>query len=445
MRPAFQSCRPPAKERRFHSPAVESTLATVSAGIADPELAWLWTNCFPNTLDTTATTGSDDSGQCDTFVVTGDIAAMWLRDSTAQVWPYLALAREDASLRSFLSGLVRRQAACVRLDPYANAFYREPVLGEWRTDHTLMRPGVHERKWEIDSLLYFFRLSHGCWQLAGDITACDADWLRAVSIALSTLRAEQQPGSPYMFQRTCNWGDSLVNAGRGDPARPCGLIRGAFRPSDDQTKLPYHVASNAMAVPTLRAIADLLMHLGHKGVATEARTLAHTVNTALTTYAIVNHPIHGDIWAYEVDGFGGSYLMDDANVPALLALPYLGFCAKDDPRYRRTRAFCLGPSNPYFAAGPAASGIGSPHTGPETIWPISLTMQALTAIDDAEIVACLRALKATHAGTGFMHESFSCHDATQFTRPWFAWANTLFGELILTLHQERPHLLARTL
>jgi meiotically up-regulated gene 157 (Mug157) protein len=445
MSAPFPSRRPPPDQRRFHSATVEQLLATVAAGIADPELAWLWHNCFPNTLDTTVTPGRDAAGRPDTFVITGDIGAMWLRDSTAQVWPYLTLAREDAGLRDLLAGVVRRQAACVRLDPYANAFYRDPVFGEWRDDHTEMRPGVHERKWEVDSLLYFFRLSHGCWQLAGDTSACDADWLRVVELALATLRAEQRADSPYRFQRTCNFGDSLANAGRGDPARACGLIRGAFRPSDDQTKLPYHVASNAMAVPGLRNLAQLLVHLGHSAVAAEAQTLADEVAAALAAHAVVAHRTFGEIWAYEVDGFGGAYLMDDANVPALLALPYLGFCAKDDPRYLRTRAFCLSAANPYFATGRAASGIGSPHTGPGTIWPIGLTMQALTATDDAEILTCLRALKSTHAATGFMHESFACDDAARFTRPWFAWANTLFGELILTLHRDRPYLLTRPL
>lgn len=440
MNPAFPSRRPPEDQRRFHSPAIESTLATIAAGIADPELAWLWDNCFPNTLDTTVTLCDD--GRSDTFVITGDIAAMWLRDSTAQVWPYLALAREDAALRDLLTGVVRRQAACVRLDPYANAFYRDPVKGEWYSDYTLMRPGVHERKWEVDSLLAFFRLSHACWRATGDTAVYDSGWIGAVNAALSTLRAEQRHGSPYSFLRHGIAGDSLANAGRGDPARPCGLIRGAFRPSDDQTKLPYHVPSNAMAVPALRDLAALLAHLGHDAVAGEARALADTVDTALAAHAVVRHPRHGEIWAYEVDGFGGTYLMDDANVPALLALPYLGFCAKDDARYRRTRAFCLSADNPYYVIGRAASGIGSPHTGPDTIWPIGLTMQALTAIDDAEIIACLRILKATHAGTGFMHESFYGHDASVFTRPWFAWANTLFGELILTLSRERPHLLS---
>lgn len=441
----FASLRPAPAERRFVSSSVESTMAKVGAAIRDEELAWLFGNCLPNTLDTTVATGVDADGVPDTYVITGDIDAMWLRDSTAQVWPYLPLAPEDAALRDLLAGVIRRQAHNVLLDPYANAFYRTAKLGEWQHDHTEMRPRVHERKWEVDSLAYCLRLAHGYWRSTTDTAPFDATWLRSVHTILATLRTEQSLESPYSFRRMCDFGDSLANGGKGDPWRPCGLVRGAFRPSDDQTKLPFHVPSNAMLVPALRGLAELLAFVGQPAVARDALALAAQVSGALVQHAIVTHRVHGEIWAYEVDGFGGCYLMDDANVPALLALPYFGFCAKDDPRYLRTRAFCLSTANPYFFAGSAASGVGSPHTGVGTIWPIGIVVQALTATNDAEILDCLRTLKATHAGTGFMHESFHCDDAQRFTRSWFAWANTLFGELILTLHRERPHLLAAKL
>lgn len=439
------SLRPAPARRRFVSASVDAAIADVSAAIRDGELAWLFGNCLPNTLDTTVALGADVDGAPDAYVVTGDIDAMWLRDSTAQVWPYLPLARGDAVLRDLLGGVIRRQARCILLDPYANAFYRSPKLGEWQHDHTEMRPGVHERKWEVDSLAYCLRLAHGYWRATSDPTPFDATWLRSLETLLATLRTEQGSDSPYSFRRTCDFGDSLANGGKGDPWRSCGLVRGGFRPSDDQTKLPFHIPSNAMLVPALRGVAELLAGIGQPSVARNVLALAAEIGGALVQHGLASHRTHGEIWAYEVDGFGGACLMDDANVPSLLALPYLGFCAKEDPRYLRTRAFCLSPANPYFAAGRAAAGVGSPHTGAGTIWPIALVMQALTATEDAEILRCLRALKATHAGTGFMHESFHCDDAGRFTRPWFAWANTLFGELILTLHRERPHLLAATL
>ncbi len=442
--------RPPPSQRRFTSITVERTLAEIASTIADFELAWLFRNCLPNTLDTTVALSRDTDGHPDTYIITGDIDAMWLRDSTAQVWPYLALADRDVALRELLAGTIRRQTRCILLDPYANAFYATARLGEWKDDRTAMVPGIHERKWELDSLAYTLRLAHGYWRATGDTTPFDEEWLRSVSLVLATIRTEQAgaydtPGSPYRFRRLCDFGDSLANAGRGDPSRRCGLVRSAFRPSDDLCKFPHLVPSNAMMSVALRDLARLLDAVAQPAFAIEARALTGEINAALEIHAVVSHPQHGEIWAYEVDGFGSLHLMDDANVPSLLALPYFGFCAKDDPRYLRTRAFCLSANNPYFAAGRAGAGIGSPHTGLGTIWPIALAMQALTATDDAEILQCLRTLKATHAGTGFMHESFDRNDATRFTRPWFAWANTLFGELILTIHRERPHLLARPL
>lgn len=444
--PAFSSQRPAAAQRRFQNAAVETLIAEVAGSIADPELAWLFANCLPNTLDTTIDHRIGDDGRPDTYVITGDIDAMWLRDSAAQVWPFLPLARSDAALRAMLAGVVNRQAKSILLDPYANAFYRDPVLGYWQSDRTEMKPGVHERKWELDSLAYFLRLSHGYWTATGDLTPFDDTWRRAVSAAFALMQAEQSTGgdltrSPYSFERYA--GRRLTSHDCHAPSRDCGLIRCSFRPSDDMVKLPFLVPANAMLVVALRDLTGLLTALSCETLAFTARKIATDVGHALETHAVVRHPRHGEIWAYEVDGLGGAYLMDDANVPSLLSLPYLGFCAPDDPRYLRTRAFCLGVDNPHFVSGTAATGIGSPHTGPGTIWPMALAMQALTATDDAEIRECLRQLKTSHAGTGFMHESFDANDPRRFTRPWFAWANTLFGELIVTLSEKRPHLLSQ--
>ncbi len=438
------SQRPPVAERRFTNETVESLISRVSAGIADPELAWLFENCFPNTLDTTIDHRVASDGRPDTYVITGDIDAMWLRDSAAQVWPCLPLARSDANLRALLAGVINRQAASILLDPYANAFYRDPVQGYWKTDITLMLPGVHERKWELDSLAYFLRLSHAYWRATGDIAPFDADWQRAVAAVFALLRVEQSVGddpsrSPYAFERVV--GDIRGSQSSKVRTANCGLIRCSFRPSDDMVQLPFLVPANAMIAVALRDLTFLLATLHCDDLAAEAHTQAETITRALETHAVVHHPVHGEIWAYETDGYGNHHLMDDANVPSLLSLPYLGFCAPDDARYLRTRAFVLSTDNPHYVTGASASGVGSPHTGPGTIWPMALSMQALTSTNDDEILACLHTLKTTHAGTGFMHESFNADDPARFTRPWFAWANTLFGELIVTLHRDRPHLL----
>jgi meiotically up-regulated gene 157 (Mug157) protein len=430
----FQSRRPPLAQRKFTSDAVEAKIRAVKVSLADPELAWLFENCFPNTLDTTVRTGTLD-GKPDTFVITGDIDAMWLRDSTAQVWPYLPLARDDRKLQRLLAGVVHRQTRCVLLDPYANAFNFGPTGSEWSRDRTRMRPELHERKWEIDSLCYTVRLAHGYWKATGDAACFDRDWQSAAALIVKTFREQQRKENrgPYSFQRvTANPTDSLPQDGYGNPTRPCGLIHSGFRPSDDACIFPFLIPANLFAVTALDELREIgATVVGDQAFAAQCQALAGEVRQALDAHARAVHGTHGEIYAYEVDGFGNRLFQDDANVPSLLSLPYLGCCAADDPLYLRTRAFVLGDDNPYFYRGPAGEGLGGPHSGLGMIWPLGIIMRALTSRDHAEIAACLAELKATHAGTGFMHESFSRTDAAKFTRKWFAWANTLFGELIL--------------
>jgi meiotically up-regulated gene 157 (Mug157) protein len=444
----FTSRRPPPGERRFRSDAVEETVRRVSADIADPEVAWLFSNCFPNTLDTTVDFGTR-GGSPDTFVITGDIEAMWLRDSTAQVWPYLPLTPHDPHLRELIRGVIHRQTRCILIDPYANAFNKEPGESPWKDDLTEMKPELHERKWEVDSLCYPIRLAHGYWRTTGDTTPFDGEWLAAMELALRTFREQQRrdgPG-PYRFQRVTGWQtDTVAGAGYGNPIRPVGLIVSIFRPSDDATIFPFLVPSNHFAVVSLRQLGEMARTIrGREGFASGCEALAAEVDAALAAHAVVEHPVHGQLWAYEVDGFGNRHHMDDANIPSLLSLPYLGACTPSYPLYRRTRAFVLSRENPYFFRGAAGEGVGGPHVGLEMIWPLGIIMRGLTSDDDDEISRCLRMLKETHGGTGFMHESFHQDDPNRFTRAWFAWANTLFGELILKVHRERPHILQRSL
>ena len=439
------SQRPAPAGRRFRSEAVERTIVEVKERLADPELAWLFENCFPNTLDTTVTHGTRN-GAPDTFVITGDIEAMWLRDSTAQVWPYLPLTPEDEDLRRLIEGVIRRQTWCVHVDPYANAFNDGPGESPWADDLTEMKPELHERKWEIDSLCYPIRLADAYWRTTGDTAPFDEEWAGAMRLVLRTFREQQRKDGrgPYKFQRVTGWQtDTVAGSGYGNPIRPVGLIVSIFRPSDDATIFPFLVPSNHFAVTSLRQLAEMWSALGREAAfAEECRALADEVETALAEHAVVEHPVRGDVWAYEVDGFGNRHHMDDANIPSLLSMPYLGACAKDDPLYRRTRAFVLSEDNPYFFRGSAGAGVGGPHAGMDRIWHLGLVMQALTSTDDDEIEAVLRTIKGSHAGTGFMHESFHKDDPDDFTRSWFAWANTLFGELVLTLLEERPHLVA---
>ncbi|GAB3265852.1 glycoside hydrolase family 125 protein [Larkinella harenae] len=436
-------------KRNFTSAAVERAIERVKKTVKDPELAWLFENCFPNTLDTTVQF-SEAGGKPDTFVITGDIDAMWLRDSTAQVWPYLPLTKADEPLRKLIAGVIRRQTQCIRLDPYANAFYADPTKeGEWKKDITAMKPGLHERKWELDSLCYAIRLAYHYWQTTGDTSPFDADWTDAMRLVVKTCREQQRKTDrgPYKFGRTTAWStDTVPGNGYGNPTRPVGLIHSIFRPSDDATVFPFLVPSNWFAVVSLRQVATMTDKIRpDAALAKECRALADEVEKALKQYAVYTHPKYGKLYALEVDGFGNHLLQDDANVPNLISLPYLGSMSASDPIYRNTRRFSLSADNPYYFKGKAAEGIGSPHTLVNNIWTMSLTMRALTSTDDQEILAQLRQLKKTHAGTGFMHESFDKDDPAKFTRKWFAWANTLFGELVLKVVNEKPQLVSKPL
>jgi uncharacterized protein len=441
----YTSLRPAFPDRKFRSAAVDTLIESVKKDIADPELAWLFENCFPNTLDTTVSY-AETAGRPDTFVITGDIHAMWLRDSSAQVWPYLPLTRGDEPLRKLIAGVINRQALCILKDPYANAFLQGDEISEWKSDITDMKPGLHERKWEVDSLCYPIRLAYHYWKTTGDTSVFDQSWNKAAELILSTFRVQQRidgPG-PYTFKRVTSWyTDNVPCNGAGNPVKPTGLICSTFRPSDDATTFLFLIPSNYFAMVSLRQLAEISESVTrNKSLAFGCRKLAGEVERALRIYAATDHQHYGRLLSYEVDGFGNRLMMDDSNVPTLLSMPYLGCLENSDPLYQNTRNFILSEDNPWYFSGKAASGIGSPHTLPGKIWPMTLIMQALTSTKPEEIRNCLRMLRNTHGGTGFMHESFNKDDPKDYTRSWFAWANTLFGELILKVHKEHPEILA---
>ncbi|MEO6151235.1 MAG: glycoside hydrolase family 125 protein [Mucilaginibacter sp.] len=432
-------------QRNFTSKAVEAAIKEFKLKVQDKELGWLFENCFPNTLDTTVTYKIKNN-RPDTYVITGDIDAMWLRDSSAQVWPYLSFIKKDAALQQLIAGIINRQVVNILRDPYANAFYDDPQkVGEWKDDVTDMKPGLHERKWEIDSLCYLIRLGYNYWKLTGDVMPFDSAWKTSIQTILKTFKEQQRKNGdgPYSFQRKTAWAtDGVPMNGFGYPVKPVGLICSSFRPSDDATIYSYLIPSNFFAVASLTQAAEMIKAISKDDtLAAELLALAAEVNQALKQHAVIDHPAYGKIYAYEVNGFGSYNLMDDANVPSLLSLPYLGAISNTDPVYINTRKMLLSINNPFFFKGKAAEGIGGPHVGKDMIWPMSIIMRALTSNDDAEIRHCIKVLKTTHAGTGFMHESFHKDDVKNFTRKWFAWANTLFGELLWETYQTKPHLL----
>ncbi len=431
-------------DRNFTSEAVEKLITEIKGKIGNKQIATMFEMCFPNTLDTTVDFEIID-GRPDTYVITGDIDAMWLRDSSAQVWPYVPLCKEDEQLKQLIAGVINRQTKCILKDPYANAFYKsERKKSEWNSDLTQMQRGIHERKWEVDSLCYPIRLAHCYWKETGDTTPFDAKWLEAMALVIKTFKEQQRfdGKGPYSFMRETPYAtDTVPLGGYGYPVRPNGLICSAFRPSDDATIYPYLIPANIFAFQSLSQLATIVSSAKLQFDTNDLDKLMKDIVTGLQNDAKVKHEKYGTIYAYEVNGYGSYNLMDDANVPSLLSLSYLVPTMKDDTEYKNTRKFVLSQENPFFFKGKAGEGIGGPHVGMDQIWPLSIIMRGLTSTDDKEIKQCLDTLQSTTAGTNFMHESFHKDDASKFTRPWFAWANTLFGEFVWKVYRERPHLL----
>ncbi len=398
-----------------------------------PRLRQIFADTFSNTYTTTLQQQEDGS----VFVITGDIPAMWLRDSAAQVRVYLSLAKTDPHFAKLIAGVVKRQMNYVLRDPYANAFNIAANGHCHNKDHTDMSAWIWERKYELDSLCAPLKLAHDLWVATGQVDHLDAAFIEAAWLIVRTMSAEQRhENSPYSFER---FGvpplDTLANKGQGNPVGYTGMSWSGFRPSDDSCTYNYLVPSNVFAVVALECLA--VLPLNDAALKTTAQNLASEIRHGIETHGKVHHPKFGKIYAYEVDGLGNHILMDDANVPSLLSMPYMGYCTLDDATYKATRAFVLSEHNPYFHQGKVASGIGSPHTPKDYIWPIALAMQGLTSSSRDEKLALLEKLLKSDAGTGLMHEGFHKDDPTQFTRPWFAWANSLFAEFVIGLAREQ--------
>lgn len=405
---------------------------TIEARTADqPRLARIFETAMENTWNKTLQRQEDGT----TFVITGDIPAMWLRDSAAQIRPFLPLAGRDAGMADVIEGLVKRQAAYVLLDPYANAFNEGPSGKGHQQDKTEMNPWLWERKYEIDSLCYPLQLAYLLWRNTGRVSHFNAEFRECVRTILDTWRTEQhhETKSPYTFERfDCPPSDTLPREGRGAVTAYTGMTWSGFRPSDDACRYGYLIPSNMFAVVVLGYAAEIAREVWKdEALAEEAETLAREIRQGIETFGVVDHPVHGRMYAYETDGLGNYNLMDDANVPSLLSIPYLGYTSADDPVYRNTRKFILSSENPYYYEGAAAQGIGSPHTPNRYIWHIALAMQGLTADEPEEKLRLLRLMAATDAGAGMMHEGFHADDPNQFTRAWFSWANMMFCELLM--------------
>lgn len=397
-------------------------------------LASLVRQCFLNTMETTVKELDDGSY----FVITGDIPAMWLRDSAAQMRLYVRFANEDVELQKILEHVIEKQAQLVCIDPYANAF-NESANGKGFKDDTQLNAHVWERKYEVDSLCAPLYLGYTYWKTTGKNVIFNGTYLEMIQKIVEVFTLEQDHDkSEYSFQRSdCVKSDTLPRRGKGRPVNVTGMTWSGFRPSDGCCKFGYLIPSNMMAVMALNFAKEICRECYRdEMLAARCGELAEEIRDGIMDYGMVEHPKYGKIYAYETDGFGNYNLMDDANSPSLLAMPYLGYCRKDDPIYQNTRKFILSPDNPYYFEGSKAKGMGSPHTPEGYVWHIGIVMQALTSLKREEILTCLEILSRTHADTHFMHESFNPDRPEEYTRPWFAWANTLFAELMEDLMRQ---------
>lgn len=396
-----------------------------------PELMELFVNCYTNTLNTTVKRMDNNM----THVITGDIPAMWLRDSAAQLRPYIFLAKENEEIRELIAGLVRRQFMCITIDEYANAFNEAPNGACWEKDDPDQNPWVWERKFEVDSLCYPLQLAYLLWKNTGCVTQFEGVFQEGVKKILEVFTTEQyhEEKSEYRFNRNNGYyRDTLSRDGKGALVKPgTGFIWSGFRPSDDACTYGYLIPSNMFAVVALGYLEEMEREIFHnEELAEKAKSLKEEVKEAIETIGKTFTEEFGMVYAYETDGFGMYNLMDDANVPSLLAMSYLGY-EGDREVSENTRRFLLSEANPFYFKGCKAAGIGSPHTPSNYIWHIAMAVQGLTSTSKEEKLEILENMAATTGGKGVMHEGFCCEDDSKFTRAWFSWANAMYAELFL--------------
>lgn len=412
--------------------SVEKFMQEITAKCGEAHQGWAenFNAAFANTLLTTVKRHEDGT----TFLLTGDIPAMWLRDSTAQVRPYIVVAKQDEDLAEMIAGLVRKQFFYINLDPYANAFNEAANGAGHQTDHTIMNDWIWERKYEIDSLCYPVQLAYLLYKNTGKTSQFNEDFVTGVQKILEVFQTEQDHrNSPYQFERdTTRLEDTLPNDGKGTAIAPTGMTWSGFRPSDDACRYGYLVPSNMFAVVVLGYLEEIFQGpLTDAAIVKAAGELKAAIQAGIEAHGRTVNQAGEDIYAYEVDGLGNASIMDDSNVPNLISAPYLGYGDNQEARYLRTRQTLLSKENPYFYEGSYARGIGSSHTPENYVWPIAMAMEGMTTPDKQEKERILDQLVATDAGTHLMHEGFNVDDPSQYTREWFSWANMMFCELVM--------------
>ncbi|MHC9537053.1 glycoside hydrolase family 125 protein [Dellaglioa sp. BT-FLS60] len=386
---------------------------------------------FSDTLEKTINLTSDGK----VFLITGDIPAMWLRDSTAQAYPYLSIAKSNSSFQTLLGDLVTSQCKYILIDQYANAFNETDNSNGHQDDHTDMNPWIWERKYEVDSLCYPIQMAYKLYKQTTYSKHFDKTFLDAAKMIVETFKQEQHHDlSTYRFERSTDRAeDTLPVNGKGTPVAYTGMTWSGFRPSDDACTYGYLIPANMFATVILGYLVEVLELFYDEAVFIDkVNLLRKEIKEGIEKYGTVKHPKTGQfVYAYEVDGYGNYLLMDDANVPSLLSAPYIGYCEKDEPTYLATRELILSTENPYFFSGKFGAGIGSAHTPKNYVWPIALSIQGLTSTSIEEKKSLLDLLVKTTDGTKQCHESFYINNPSLYTRKWFSWSNMMFCQLII--------------
>ncbi|KAF9651779.1 hypothetical protein BDM02DRAFT_3090493 [Thelephora ganbajun] len=451
--------RPDITCRTFTSSAVENVIRELGGRIKDPDLARLFENTFPNTLGDTVKYFNKTENIA--FIVTGDITAQWLRDTANQFAHYSSLLSKDADLAALVRAVINTESRYVSEYPYCGAFQPPPESGLDPTENVWARgvivnppvdnKTVFECKYEIDSLCGLLKLSRSYFQQTNDSSFMNENWHSAIKQIFRVIEEQSQASwdENFNFISYYNWtgtpGVSLSplvnNDGNGEPKGYTGMVGTHHRPSDDLSAFAFLTPANAMLSVELEFLAEIVDAAGHGSldITSSARTWSNRIKDALW-----NTTVENGIFAYETNGLGSKYFMDDANVPSLLSLPYLGFLGRSNPTYKKTREYLLSSRNPYYAEGSSFKGIGGPHARAWRPWPMSLVSSIFGSDDDAEILDTLYTIANNTAGLGLIHEGQYIHNSSDYTRPWFAWANSYFAEMILDLAARKPHLILKT-
>jgi uncharacterized protein len=466
----LSSQRPPGHCRTFNSSDVEDVITDLASQIFDPDLTRLFENAFPNTLDTAIRWhgyAANNSAEELTFVITGDINAMWLRDSSNQLQSYLTLLKPDASnnsLASLYRGVINLQSRYINTSPHCNSFQppvesgvRPAVNGFAATDvvtPSVVNTTVFECKYELDSLAAFLQVSWNYYNATGDISFFNRfQWVPTIQTIMTTIlnltmgtyasdgRVLDQP---YTWNRTFDSATETVsNLFRGNPVMgETGLIRSFFRPSDDSCIYQLFIPANMMFSHYLSLCATIMQKLQNPLAAELSRSMQNvstSIREAISQYGLYRM-FNTTVYAFETDGFGSYNIMDDANIPSLLSAPFFGYDV-NDLIYQATRSLVLSPVNSYYMRGPVINAVGGPHVSFGYAWPMASIVRILTSSDDNEIRGELKQLVSSTDGLGLIHESINAWNVSDWTRPWFSWANGLFGQMILDLSERKPYLL----